>query len=277
LPSDSRISDGQNAAAIYSISNTLNAENRPGESLLVDGESDTLRLAYGNTLSDSWAYRFTLPIIHDSGGILDHIIDSWHQLFGLPQGDRPFYPKDRLVYFYSGRGTVDLDQSQTSIGDISGEMGWYAIDTAQRTFSLWGGLAAPTGSVTKLTGDGAWDSALWAHYAVRWPEWRLAAELGLAQPLGDEIFDGYAHRTSVFGRLALTRALGAAWSLRAQLDAQTGRVRDSNIRLLGPSVLLSVGAERRLSGRWRIAFGFEEDAAVDTTPDITFFLGIRRQ
>jgi hypothetical protein len=29
-----------------------------------------------------------------------------------------------------------------------------------------------------------------------------------------------------------------------------------------------------LKGRWRIDMGFAEDAAVNTAPDITFFLGI---
>ena len=277
LPSDSRTTDGQSLSATLSIMNTLNVEDRPNESVLVDGESDTLRLTYENSLFQSWRYRFTLPIIHDSGGFLDSVIDDWHRWFGFNPGNRPFYPKNEIVYFYSGAGRVDITQSQTSIGDISGEMGWYPIDDAHRTVSFWGGLAAPTGSVSKLTGDGAWDGAVWAHGALRWPKWQLAAELGVAQPFGDEIFAGNGHKTSVFARFAATRALGSLWSLRAQLDAQSGRVEDSEIRLLGPSLQLTIGAVRRLGEHWRLEFGFAEDAAVNTAPDITFFLGIRRQ
>jgi Protein of unknown function (DUF3187) len=156
-------------------------------------------------------------------------------------------------------------------------MGWYPIDDPHRTVSLWGGLAAPTGSASKLTGDGAWDGSVWAHGALRWAKWQVAAELGIAQPFGDEIFDGAAHKTSVFARFAATRALGQHWSLRAQLDGQSGRVEDSEIRFLGPSLELSVGALRRLGEHWRLEFGIIEDAAVNTAPDITFFLGIRRQ
>lgn len=277
LPSDSRLADGQNLSATLAISNTLNVEGRPRESLFVDGESDTLRLTYDNALFQSWRYRFTLPVIHDSGGILDSVISDWHRFFGLPQGERPFYPKNQLVYFYSGRGHVDITRSQTGIGDISAEMGWFAVDDAHRTLSLWGGIAAPTGSASKLTGDGAWEGAAWGHAVLRWPKWQLAAELGLAQPFGDEIFAGSAHKTSVFARFAATRALGTMWSLRAQLDGQTGRVEDSEIRLLGPSLQLTVGAVRRLGERWRLEFGFAEDAAVNTAPDITFFLGVRRK
>jgi hypothetical protein len=277
LPSDSRLSDGQALSATVSISNTLNVESRSQESLLVDGESDVLRLSYENNLLQSWRYRFTVPLIHDSGGFLDPIIADWHRWFGFNPGNRPFYPQNEIVYSYSGRGNVDLTQPQTGIGDISAELGWYPIDDAQRTLSVWGGVQAPTGSAAKLTGDGAWDGALWAHGAWRWPAWQLAAELGVAQPFGDEIFGGAAHRTSVFARFAATRALGKLWSLRAQLDGQSGRVDDSEIRFLGPSLQLSVGAVRRLGSRWRIEFGFAEDAAVNTAPDITFFLGIRRQ
>ena len=277
LPSDGRLTDGADFAATLSISNTLNVENRGRESLLVDGESHVLRLTYEDALYQSWRFRFTVPIVNDSGGFLDSTISHWHHWFGFNPGNRPFYPQNQLVYFYSGKGSIDLTQQQTSVGDISGELGWYPIDDDHRTLSFWGGLEAPTGSVSKLSGDGAWDGAAWAHGALRWPQWQLAAELGLAQPFGDEIFAGAAHRTSLFARLAATRTLGKEWALRAQLDAQTGRVEDSNLRFLGPSLQLTVGAVRRLGARWRIEFGFAEDAAVNTAPDITFFFGIRRQ
>jgi hypothetical protein len=277
LPSDGRLTDGSDLSATLSISNTLNVENRPQDNLLVDGESHTLRLSYEDALYQSWRFRLTVPIINDSGGFLDSTIDRWHHWFGFNPGNRPFYPQNQLVYFYSGQGHVDMTQPQTSLGDISGELGWYPVDDPHRTISLWGGLEAPTGSVAKLTGDGAWDGAVWAHGALRWPQWQLAAELGLAQPFGDEIFAGAAHRTSLFARLAATRALGSVWSLRAQLDGQSGRVEDSNSRFLGPSLQLTVGAIRRVGDRWRIEFGVAEDAAVNTAPDVTFFLGIRRQ
>ena len=277
LPTDGRLSDGADLSATLSISNTLNVENRGQESLLVDGESHTLRLSFEDALYQSWRYRVTLPIINDSGGFLDSAIDRWHRWFGFNPGNRPFYPINQLVYSYSGRGSVDLTEPQTSLGDISGELGFYPIDDEHRTVSLWAGLEAPTGSVAKLTGDGAWDGAVWAHGAWRWPTWQVAAELGAAQPFGDQIFAGAAHRTSLFARFAATRSLGPAWSLRAQLDGQTGRVEDSELRFLGPSLQLTVGAIHRIGKAWRIEFGFAEDAAVNTAPDITFFLGIRRQ
>jgi len=254
--------------------NTVEAERRATQELLVDGESDTLRLSYEDSINHDWRYRLTVPVIRDSGGFLDGVIDSWHRLFGLDPGNRPYYPKNQLVYFYSGKTRIDMQKSGTGIGDVSAETGWYAVDSAEHTISLWGGLKAPTGSTARLTSDGAWDAALWAHAARRWPAWSVALELGAAQPMGDEIFAGAAHVTSAFMRAAVTRDLGAVWSLRAQLDGQTRRVTGTGLRFLGPSAQLSVGAVRRLANRWRLQMGFVEDAAVNTAPDITFFLGI---
>jgi hypothetical protein len=274
LPSDARLDSGKSLSATLLVSNTLNVERNAHESLLVDGESDALDLTYENALARRWRYRFSVPIIHDSGGVLDSVVDTWHELLHLNRGNRPFYPKRRIDYAYSGQGTIGVDRAQTSVGDLAADVGWYALDDAHRTLSIWGGLKAPTGSVARLTSDGAWDGALWAHTAMRWPKWQLAAELGLAQPFGDELFAGSAHRSSAFARFAATRVLGSAWSLRAQLDGQTGHVAGSALRFLGPDLQFTVGAVRRLSGRWRIQMGFAEDAAVNTAPDITFFLGI---
>jgi hypothetical protein len=274
LASDTRADAGAVLAATFSIMNTLESERRSTQQLLVDGESDTLRLSYEDSITHDWRYRVTVPVIRDSGGFLDSSIESWHRFFGFNPGSRPYYPKNQLVYFYSGKTRVDMQESRTSIGDVSAETGWYAADSPERTISLWGGLEAPTGSKLRLTSDGAWDAALWAHAARRWPAWRLAVELGLAQPMGDEVFAGSAHVTSAFMRVAATRDLGPAWSLRAQLDGQTRRVAGTELRFLGPSAQLTLGIVRQLAHRWRLQMGFAEDAAVNTVPDITFFLGI---
>ena len=273
LASDTRADAGAVLAATFSIMNTLESEKRSAQQLLVDGESDTLRLSFEDSISHDWRYRVTIPVIRDSGGFLDSSIESWHRFFGLDRGSRPYYPKNQLVYFYTGKTRMEMREARTSMGDVSAEAGWYAADSATRTISFWGGVEAPTGSKRELSGDGAWDAALWGHVARRWPDWQLAAELGLAQPLGDEIFGGSAHVTSAFARVAATRSLSAAWSLRAQLDGQTRRVTGTDLRFLGASAQFSLGAVRQWR-RWRLQMGFAEDAAVNTAPDITFFLGI---
>ncbi len=275
LPSDSRQGDPDGLAAVLSVSNTLNVERRGPESLFVDGESDTLRLSYQASFLDAWRYRVTLPLTHDSGGALDSAIADWHRWFDFQPGNRPFFPVNVLRYAYSGQGHIALNHSQTSVGGVTAEVGWYADDDA-RTVSIWCGLQAPTGQVSNLTGDGAWDAALWAHWAARRASWQFAAEIGVARPFRDELFGGRAQRASLFGRSSLTRTLNARWSIRAQLEAQTRRVTDSELRFLGPSVVLNAGLVYRLANHWRIEMGLSEDAAVNTAPDIGFFIGLQR-
>jgi hypothetical protein len=274
LPSEARAGDATLLAATLSVSNTINVEARDAESLFVDGESSTLRLNVDGPLATDWRYRVTVPFIHDGGGILDTTIDSYHQLFGLPRGPRPSYPKNQLRYFYTGVGHVALDRPQSSIGDIAAEVGWYGMDTPGRSLSLWGGVEAPTGSAGKLTGDGAWDGAVWAHVAARSARWQFAGEAGVAEAFGDAVFAGAARRATAFARAAATRMLDAAWSLRVQLDGESRRVTGSELRFLGPSLQMTAGAVYRWLGRWRAEFGFSEDIAVNTAPDITFFIGI---
>ena len=278
LASDARADASPTFTAAFTISNTVNAETRGAQSLLVDGESDTLRLSFDASPAPGWRYRLTVPVIHDSGGFLDGIIDSWHRFFGLPRGERPYYAKNQIQYAYDSGGPggvqVRLDHPQTSVGDVAAEAGWFAADDDARTVSLWAGVGAPTGSVANLTGDGAWDAAMWAHFASRHPGWQLAGEAGIVQTFGDELFGGEAHRSSGFARIAATRALGPRWSLRAQLDGQSRRVNDTDLRFLGPSLQLTLGAAFRTRGRWKIEAGFAEDAAVNTAPDIGFFIAV---
>jgi hypothetical protein len=275
LPADERANATQSFAATLSVSNTTNVDADATEQYLIDGEALTLRLRFEDALGESLHYRLSVPLIHDSGGFLDPFIEDWHRWFGFNRGYRPYYPNNQIVYSYSGLTRIELDRPQTSIGDIAADLGYFLQDDAASTVSVWGGLKAPTGSVRRLSGDGAWDGAFFVHYARRFARWQLGAELGLAEPFGDELFAGHGHTPSGFGRLALTRSLGVNWGLRAQLDGQTRRIADSHLRLTGPDLELSVGATRRLFRRWHVEFGFAEDAAVNTAPDITFFVGIR--
>jgi len=56
---------------------------------------------------------------------------------------------------------------------------------------------------------------------------------GLAQPFGDEIFAGHAHKTSDFARFAATAYHRVPVVLRAPNWTVERRVADSDIRLLG--------------------------------------------
>ena len=275
LPADMGSANGAALSMSLSVANTINAEPRETESLFVDGEATTLRLAFDAPLAPRWRYRLTLPLIHDSGGRLDSLIDRWHGWFGLPRGQRPGSSHNQLRYSYSGESAVNVNASQTGLGDASAELGWYLLDDTSRSVSVWGGLEAPTGKASALTGDGAWDAGLWVHAVLGGARWQLGGEAGVLRPFGDDVFAGAARRTAMFGRAAATWRANADWSLRLQLDAQSARLKNTQLRFLGPSLQMSAGVEYRLNRCWSAQLGFSEDAAVNTAPDVTFFFGLR--
>ena len=71
------------------ISNTINVETTPTESLFVDAETYQLNLFYDYGLSNQWMLRFQLPLISHRSGFLDSWIDSYHDLLDLSEGQRP--------------------------------------------------------------------------------------------------------------------------------------------------------------------------------------------
>jgi Protein of unknown function (DUF3187) len=273
LPSAARAADPTALGVALSITNTVNVENRSQEHLFIDGESATLRLSIDAALAAAWRYRLILPVSRDSGGFLDSTIDAWHQFFGLPRGQRPNYPNNQLRYFYSG-SVVDINSPQTHVGDLAMEAGWFARDRDTQTVSVWGGIEVPTGSARAATGDGAWDAALWVHAAARAVRWQFAGELGIARPIGEKLFGGNADRTAAFARVAASWNASSAWCLRAQLEGVLSRLQRTQLRFLGPSAVFAIGAAVQTTPRWRIDFGFTEDIAVNTAPDIEFFLAV---
>ena len=281
LPGDARRADPAALSLTLSAENTINVEDRAGEHLFVDGEATTLRVAFDAPLGADGRYRLSLPVTRDSGGILDRSIERWHGWFGLPRGQRPYYPRNQLDYSYAGNPSnpsrvVQVDQAHTGIGDLALELGWFARDDASQTFSVWGGVEAPTGSAAHLTGNGAWDASLWARAEKRYARWHFGAEAGVVQAFGDDVFGGAARRNSAFVRGAATWIAGPRWSWRLQLEGQTARLKDTELRFLGPALVLSAGADIALNRQWRLQLGLSEDAAVNTAPDVTFFLGLRR-
>jgi hypothetical protein len=99
--------DGWQLTTGVQWSNTVNIDVAPGEQLVVDAE--TVELEFGVTRAlGAWRFRAGVPVIWRGAGVLDSFIDSWHDVFGLPEGSRPRVPKDAydVRYERAGRPTV---------------------------------------------------------------------------------------------------------------------------------------------------------------------------
>src|SRR5215831_1452708 len=156
------------AAHDTAIATTLNwsnvelAQQSASEFLIADAESQEWRFAVEHAWTDKFAVRLDVPYRKIGGGSLDHFIEQWHSLFGMPNGKRDLLPRDvyRIDYERNGSTLASFDESASGLGDVALAMGYQMVASKEAALSLWGSLKFPTGDSGKLLGSGAYSAAL---------------------------------------------------------------------------------------------------------------------
>ena len=100
------------------ISNTLNRER--GD-FLVDAETRVLELGVKRSLTDSLELSLRGNVIYRGGGESDQLIEEWHSIFGLPNGQRRRVPQNSFTLEGSNRDgtTFALSRDGVALGDLS--------------------------------------------------------------------------------------------------------------------------------------------------------------
>mgnify|MGYP002813404599 CR=1 FL=1 len=278
LPAPARwdSSDG-GSQVLLTVANTTNMNRRGGERLLVDAESTEMRWLWSEDLDSNWRVRASLPIVHYGGGILDPVIDGFHELFGLDQGSRPNRPDDELAIEYAAAdASIRVDRSYTGIGDLSVEFGRRLLSQRTLAVSVWSGIELPTGNASKLTGNGALDTGLWFC-----SDWRPSSRLsfsntvgGALQGSGDLLNDRRAPWVGFANMTARWDATPQLY-LQAQFDFHDSYLKSTRIPLLGSATILTVGGGYRTLSGWRMGISVSEDFKYNTSPDVVFQLPLR--
>ena len=97
------------------------------ERVLIDGETHRQGLALRHGFGEGWEYLFEVSVLSHRAGRLDGFIETWHDVFHLPQGDRDRTPRDRLALFYANGGRTYYD-----IGEVFLRWGISASGLAMR-------------------------------------------------------------------------------------------------------------------------------------------------
>lgn len=251
-------------------------ESDHDESLLFDGETTRLWLDWRRGLTGRLEVGIQIPWVRHAPGSLDGIISDWHDLFGLPQGNRGGRPEDRLLfrYLHEGDEIVRLDRSADGIGDLRLHAGWRLHEHADTRLALRLGLKLPTGDSAALLGSGSTDFSIGLAGDTRAP-WNLEALSGFyrltALYIGaSEVLPTRARHFA--GQLAagLEYRFTPAFALAAQATVRSAPF-DIAVEPLGEwAMSLTAGAGFRLPGEWQLQLGFSEDVKVESVPDITF-------
>ncbi len=256
------------------------------EAILLDGETyrTVLELRYG--LMDRLEIGGRFPYVMHRGGFLDDFVIDWHDLFGLPQGSRKTSPHDRLAfrYFRDGVFEFNLDENAQGPGDVGLFAVWQLLQSEARVpwdIALRVDLELPTGDSDHLLGSGSTDLAFSAAAARRgktgWGDLLLFGSAGLLVMTDGDILPDQQRNFAGFGMMGVGLRPWSQVDFKLQMDAHTAIYEDTDLDPLGsPSVQLALGGTLHFSEKTTLDLAVIEDIAVETAPDVTFHLLLRR-
>lgn len=277
------------ALVSFDIANNYARDGNDRESILLDGESDRLTLALRHGIAPRLEIGIDLPLVAYNGGVLDAFIEQWHEVFGLPQGNRRDSGHGELLFGYTkdAEERVRMDQGGIGIGDLRLGAGWQlyhdgSLDPAAVT--LRASLKLPTGDSSRLHGSDSTDLAIWLtgsdDYLLpgRWGQLTLLAAAGGMAMTDGEVLKDQQRNLVGFGTLGLGWSPAEWVALKAQFSSHTPFYSGSDLdELSGPTVQLIFGGTCYFSSSTALDIAISEDITVTTSPDFALHLALSRR
>jgi len=259
----------------FYVTNTAQRESKGDEQLSIDVENYRYELGL-RYRQDNWLARADLPYVANSGGELDSSIDSWHDFWGLPEGDRPHFKNDQINVGYErdGKSEYQQDSSSNGFGDIAIAVG-YQLNEQWAGFV---GIELPSGDSDDYSGNEEIDSALWLTYQGEVnQEMGLFALLGASFPGSGDYLGGQVEDTIWVAQAGFDYRFYPTVIVNLQLDMHSSTVKDSELDAFGNSMQVVAGVGfLRVFDEHRLDLFFSEDILVGTAPDISFGLRLSR-
>ena len=222
-----------------------------------------------------------LRVFSFSGGFMDSFIESFHGLFGFPNGGREYFFQNQLYVNLPNNNGINLylDESAVSFGDIDIWGKWTFFENTNVSLAALAAFKIPTGRLERLSGTGFPDAGLGLFL-----DWRMARYFSLYTHAGIVMpFNGISN-FMFNGMLGAEVHLAQFFSLNAQMNIKTSPLNDTTIphglgntfnttlyHLSLPQLNILGGFVFKFN-RTRLQFYFEQDAITNMGADITFGL-----
>ncbi|GJL83265.1 MAG: hypothetical protein DHS20C01_28990 [marine bacterium B5-7] len=261
------------------FANNFASSTAAGDTVVLDGESIYATLDMRRGFGNGWSGGLEIPLVNHSGGFLDGIIESWHDLFGIDD-DRDATQKDQLDYRYSRGATTlaDVDDSVTGFGDVRLNIGKSLIEGDETAASAWFQVKLPTGDAEDLTGSGAFDVSARLQGSQRLGTYTTLyggagiAWLGEGDVLADQQEDFAGSFTAGLSWQRWSRV-----ALKVQLDGQTSLYSDAPDQVGSDAAQLSFGGSFYIGKRTIFDLAVVEDEINgDASPDFGIHMRVRR-
>jgi hypothetical protein len=247
--------------------------------LILDGETLRMNLFFSRPLGERWSVSAELPVVQQSGGMLDNLIDGWHSTFNLPDGGRNNRPEDELLFELAtgGQSFLRLDDDRRGLGDL--QIGLARRFGADGRYVVRAAVKAPTGDEDILSGSGSSD---WSLTLLRPGQGMLRGraagyywgfgwlDLGEPERVAYTVEDG-----ALVGILGGGVRIFPRIGLKAQIDVYSAMY-DTPLEELGQdAVQATIGGWWEWGEQSRLDFAISEDLHVSTAPDVVVHLGLR--
>lgn len=267
--------------AMTEVANHYRLSQRGADTLILDGETTRVNLFYSRPLGERWAVSAELPVVYQSGGILDDAIDAWHSAFRMPDGGRNNRPEDELLFVLARHAQpfYRLDDNGQGFGDLQVSI---ARRLAGDRFVARASVKIPTGRESILAGSGArdWSLTLLRPRAAMLRGGRTAGYfwgvgvLALGEP---ERIVFTAKNRAIVGILGGSLKVLPKIGIKTQIDVHSAMY-DTPLEELGQdAVLATIGGWWEAGQRIRLDFAVSEDLHVSTAPDVVLHLALRWQ
>lgn len=225
-----------------------------GNQLTEDLEMWRLGLRYRKGLNDGTEIDVEIPLLSRGTGILDPIIDGWHEsvLKWVDSG------RDRTAF---GQSVVRYPGGQFGVADGLGDVSATFSRKLSRRVDGSVAVKLPTGDAGQLLGSGSLDLGIALNYETALDRrWRLFAMGGVvAQGRGTlEGTRGLAHQAS----LALVYQANSRDAWIAQWQSESAGIQTGLAGSDATHRILVFGYQRRMSARERLDLYFTEDRDV---------------
>jgi len=134
-------------------SNANDSGSTAGEMLRLDGETYSLDVGLAYGLSERWQLDAQISYLRHTAGSLDSLIDSWHEFFGLDEGDRPLFERDQFQYSFTSGSNDEFVTEGDGISDFRLGIGYVIKQSKPWNFLVRAGVSLPTGETDNLTGS----------------------------------------------------------------------------------------------------------------------------
>jgi hypothetical protein len=259
----------------FDYSNIILEQKSDNDLLRFDLEYLRTLLSLRRGFSGGFELRFSVPIYVYYGGVLDPLVNSFHETFGFPNYLRSQTPYGQVdLQFQSGdRPFVGVQDSAKGVGDISFEAKKTILAQNRYGLALRGSLELPTGDPESLGGSGATDFGLGLAFD------RIGDRFGLYANVNYHFLGESEHFPT---KDYLSFMAGADYRFKPRLAAllQADYLRpqlESDLRLLARAAKqIAVGLRFRHSDRFVYEWRLVEDLS-SHSPDFTFAfqMGIR--